>query len=235
MEKDLSSQTVKQLTDKLRKLGLKVSGNKAELIQRIITFKHSTDTPYEHLKVTQLKILLRERNLPVSGLKKILVSRLYDYDRTFITEVPEDIYKEILLNLDDRDLANMCSTNKRAKKICNDDKFWNLRIQKIYNSDLSKYKHNKKYKEMYKELTKNGDDIDEVLFRASELGYLPVVKYLIENEENIDGKTIDYALYKASKEGQLSVVKYLIEKLNADVHAQGDGALRGASERDIYQ
>ncbi len=146
-----------------------------------------------------------------------LVSRLDNEDddssdNIFLTGVA-DIDKEILLNLDDKDLDNVCSTNKRAEKICNDDQFWNLRIQRSYGSDLSKYINGMKYKEIYKELIKLGYDINKVLIQASLLGYLPVVKYLIDSGANVNGTDSQYKspLDSAAYGGHLSIVEYLIE------------------------
>ena len=58
----------------------------------------------------------------------------------FLTDTSGDIYREIFLNLNDHDLTNIFLTNKRIEQICNDDYFWNLRIQRIYRSDLSNIK-----------------------------------------------------------------------------------------------
>ncbi len=89
-----------------------------------------------------------------------------EVDNIFLTGVSEDIDKEILLKLSDKDLANIYLTNKQAEKICNDDHFWDLLIQRRYQSDLSKHKNGKKYKEIYTELVKNGYGVHEVLIRA---------------------------------------------------------------------
>ncbi len=145
------------------------------------------------------------------------------YNRIILTEFPEDIFREILLNLNDRDLANVCMINKRAENIGNDDQFWNLRIQKVYGANLSEYKNDK----TYKELIERGEDINEVLIQASALGYLPVVEYLVEIGANIHIYT-EYALISASARGQLSMVQYLVEQ-GAYIHARDDGALIAAA------
>ncbi len=135
--------------------------------------------------------------------------------------------KEKLLNLNNTDLTNVCRTNKQAEKICDDDQFWNLRIQRMYGSDLSKYMNDKTYKEIYKDLTYFGDDINKVLIEASKLGYLPVVQHLVEQGTDANGRN-GHTLIWASCNGHLSVVKYLIEH-SADIHSLDDKSLRLAA------
>ena len=87
-----SNLTVAQLKDLLRERGLKVSGRKAELVDRLedvvdydknASLKNQNEKPsqtsenkYSNLTVVQLKDLLRERSLKVSGRKAELVARL---------------------------------------------------------------------------------------------------------------------------------------------------------------
>ncbi len=243
MEPSLKLLTILKLQVKLRKLNLPVSGNKSTLITRITDFEKYNFTPYKYRKIPQLKTLLRERDLPVFGSKQILVKRLYYYDydasnRIFLTELSEDIDIEILLTLDDRDLTSIFLTNKRAEKICNNDHFWNLRIQRVCGLNLSKYKNDKTYKEIYIELTNNNDpfdknrkQIDQYLFRASRAGYLSVVQYLIENRADvtIHDEYYDSCIWAANN-GHLTIVQYLIEQCNADIHTQDDDALIWASK-----
>ncbi len=152
----------------------------------------------------------------------------------FLSGSAEDIHKEILLKLNDKDLANICQTNKQAEKICNNDQFWNLRIQKVYEADLSKYTNDKTYKEIYRELieddgTEYRNAIDKVFTRACNLGYLPVVKYFIELErKHID---INTGLLEASENGHLSVVQYLIEREEDPDDIDFSEALIGASRK----
>ncbi len=147
----------------------------------------------------------------------------------FLTGVSADIDKEILLKLSDEDLANICLTNKQAEKICNDDHFWDLLIQRRYQSDLSKYKNGKKYKEIYTELVKIGYDINKVLIQASLLGYLPVVKYLIDAGADVNGNDSKYKspLESAAYGGHLSIVEYLIEKEAETYRSLGLAAKNG--------
>jgi len=66
----------------------------------------------------------------------------------------------------------------------------------------------------------------KALVKASEKGYLPVVKYLISKGLDIDK---DEALIKASSKGHLDIIEYLI-KHKADIHANKDKAFRVAIE-----
>ncbi len=189
------------------------------------------------LTIPQLQQELLKRNLTIFGKKSILINRIIEFenfcipyeesDRIFLNGVSADIDKEILLKLSDKDLANVFISNKQSEKICNDDSFWNLRIWRSYESDLSKYKNGKQYKEMYKELIENGYDINEVLIQAATLGYLPVVKYLIERKAYIHTRE-DAAVRLASLNGHLLVVQYLVGN-GADIHSRNDFALMQAS------
>ena len=62
---------------------------------------------------------------------------------------------------------------------------------------------------------------------ASKNGYLYVIKYLIENEANINALH-DGALRLVCMEGDLNMVKFLMIK-GANLHASDDYALRWAS------
>ena len=65
------------------------------------------------------------------------------------------------------------------------------------------------------------------LIKASQNGYLEVVKYLVEQGANVSTNN-DYSLRMASRYGHLEVVKYLVDQ-GANVHARNDDALRWAS------
>lgn len=78
MESDLSALTITQLNNKLHSLGLNLSGNKDTLIKRIQAAHIPVDyrkDDYDKLTVVQLKSVLKERDLSVSGLKFELVNR----------------------------------------------------------------------------------------------------------------------------------------------------------------
>ncbi len=235
MEPEFSTWTVKKLKDKLRELGLKVSGNKTDLIQRI----RSTESKYSNMTVVYLKTLLKDRNLLLAGRKADLITRLEDSDnekisspKLFDPEFPKELQQEILLNLEDNDLTKTCRTNKQAAKICEDDDFWRLRIQKIYNSDLSNYKEkDKTYRDTYIQLRKYERESDTRLFiAAAELGYLPIIKYLIEEKGEKATATLGLytVLVAAAQNGHLQVVNYLVQH-GANVNVPIGMPLIGAS------
>ena len=66
---------VAQLKDLLREKGLKVTGNKAALVERL---KEKPD--YEDMKVVELKDCLRGKGLKLSGNKADLIKRLVQFD-----------------------------------------------------------------------------------------------------------------------------------------------------------
>ncbi len=209
MEKDLSTWTVKQLKDHLRKLGLTVSGNKAELIRRA-EYAEVSQSEYSEMKVPQLKLLLKERKLAQTGRKAELINRLEANDTTNIAELPNEIFKEVLHNLEDEDLAKTCRTDKRAAEVCKDDLFWYERIKRKIKYDLKKYKEpDLSYRTMYKFL-KEQHRIGHKLRLAAKLGYLPLVKYIIEVTD-MSSTDINIRGLIASKEDITPIVKYLIE------------------------
>lgn len=86
--------TVNHLRSLLRDIGAKVSGNKRDLVDRLgqilvvdvstnanISKSQKSDS-YDHLRIKDLKGLLRERGAKVSGNKRELVERLLQYDQT---------------------------------------------------------------------------------------------------------------------------------------------------------
>ncbi len=70
---------------------------------------------------------------------------------------------------------------------------------------------------------------NDLLVIAAENGHLEIVKYLVDNQVNIDEKG-NLALNFSSANGHLEVVKYLVLK-GADIHADNAFSLRLASEK----
>lgn len=67
--------------------------------------------------------------------------------------VNPDSLKLILLELNDHDLQNICSSNWVIRNICNDDTFWHYRVDKVFGVEISKYKPtNMDYFKQYKQL-----------------------------------------------------------------------------------
>lgn len=150
-----------------------------------------------------------------------------------MSELPIELLYEILHNLNDKSLKNACKTDTRAAQVCEDDLFWYERIKRTFNYDLKKYKDsNVTYRDMYNLLIKYKERESDLLIYAAQLGYLPLVKYLIEesNITNIETDIIYHALTSAAEEGQIAVVKYLITETKANIdEAALDGALDGAA------
>ncbi len=128
--------------------------------------------------------------------------------------IPLEITSDLLLNLNDKALDNMFKTNKQAVKLCEDDQFWNLRIQRIYKVDLSKYIGEDTYRKIYYKL-RNADHYDSVynnytgntrlLNISVKKGYLPLVK-ILDTDNGIK------FISEAVKYGHLELLKYLTEK-----------------------
>ncbi len=184
MEKDISKWTKPQLQSHLRKLGLKVSGNKPELIQRIRDYKEPKQTRSPKRNQSPQRIL---------------------------AGAPE-LNFQIFLNMDDRSLANICKSSKEAANICKDDIFWKKRIIHVFGHNLSKYKVKKlTYRDMYKFFKKYEDYYSErMILESIKLGHLPVLKYLLKEIEL--EYPINNALYIAISAGKLDIVKYLLEQ-----------------------
>ena len=216
MENDLAVKTKSQLQTHLRDLGLKVSGNKPELIKRIQDYEAS-QSKYSKMNVKELKALLKERKLSTIGRKDELIERLTRSDKPSfgrilspkvspkkrvppkplpkikiplpqpIAKIPSEFLHEILLNLDDEELTNACKSHQRAANICRDDSFWYKRIKRKFDYDLKKYKdESATYRDMYIFLNKTKNKDPSSL---------------IEDSINL---------------GYLPIIKYFIEVLGVD-------------------
>ena len=81
-----------------------------------------------------------------------------------------------------------------------------------------------------KEFVDNLKPLNRALVRASELGRLDIVKYLIGAGADISNKFFE-PLKAAAENGHLEVVKYFIEEKGVDIHVGTDHVLRYAAER----
>ena len=79
-----------------------------------------------------------------------------------------------------------------------------------------------------------GDDLRDSLIRASNNGYLNIVKYLIE-EQGVDPHAYnDVSILWAVKNGHLNIVKYLIEEQGVDPQVRNNEALEIAKREKHY-
>ena len=64
-----------------------------------------------------------------------------------------DVNRKILNELEDKDLVNVCQTNKQAETLCNDQTFWKLRVFNRFGyvggDVLMKYKGKRSWSEYY--------------------------------------------------------------------------------------
>lgn len=81
-------------------------------------------------KIPELKQILKERKLKISGKKDELIERILNNPKKIeifnfpILNLPLDVLREIALNLPLLDIFKLCQTNKRFKLISNDKIFW---------------------------------------------------------------------------------------------------------------
>ncbi len=156
----------------------------------------------------------------------------------------KDVDRKILNILDDKDLVNVCKTNKKANIICNDQVFWMNRVfgrfGYVGGDTLRKYKKDRTWSEYYiKDLrnigisntptptfwkffgykTKN-PSVNEYLISGAKDGRLDHVIISLKNGADIHIGN-NYALIAASSNGYLEMVKYLVSQ-GADIHRKGN-------------
>jgi Leucine-rich repeat (LRR) protein len=122
--------------------------NKMEHVEQ-----HTTPFTMEELKkkkIPELKAILKEKKLKVSGNKSELIDRiLQSQPKLPIQKLPLDVVRITALNLPVRDILNLCQTNlKYQQYICNNKPFWealllrevNTKINIPPNADINWYK-----------------------------------------------------------------------------------------------
>ncbi len=147
----------------------------------------------------------------------------------------KDVDRKILNNLEDKDLVNVCQTNKKANILCDDQVFWMNRVFNRFGyvggDVLRKNKKDRTWSEYYiKDLRKiNKDNAYDYLSSGSRNGRLDKVMISLNLGADIHVRD-NSALRYASGGGHLEVVKYLIEN-GANISARYNEALILASGR----
>ncbi len=146
----------------------------------------------------------------------------------FLTSV-NDINVEILLNIvEDLDLINICETNKYAAEIYKNDNFWNQRIQRIYGFDFRNYRDSSlTYKQIYDKIRKHDGELLQVFINSANDKYLPLVKFIIENNVDVrrmiyDWSHLDALICSASGQGQIDILKYLLRNSKIIRHIEDE-------------
>ncbi len=138
----------------------------------------------------------------------------------------KDVDRKILNELDDKDLVNVCQTNKKANSLCNDQVFWMNRVfqrfEYVGGDILRKSKGDRDWSEYYiQDLRKiNPSNAGKYLYNSSKNGRLDHVIISSKNGADIHIWN-DQTLRLASKNGHLDVVKYLVGE-GADIHTNDD-------------
>ena len=132
-----------------------------------------------------------------------------------------DVDMEIMQQLDDRDLINLCLIDQNSRNICNTEMFWMNRVlRKISDSVLRKfpdldleiaklYKGDRTWKDYYiKDLRRvTGDDM--MLIQNSERGRLDRVIIGIKKGADIHVR-YEEPLRRADIKGHVDVVAYIV-------------------------
>ncbi len=141
--------------------------------------------------------------LSPSGNKADLIERIQG--RYFLTGVT-DADREILLNLNTKDLLNTCKTDKYASGLCSDERFLKLRMDRQYKGDTS-----------------------IALTEAVTYGDISLVKYLSDLPVPVQMSDKDYddLFWKAYDSGYFKIGRYIMKMGSGDLVA----LLRGAEQR----
>ena len=148
----------------------------------------------------------------------------------------KDVDRKILNNLEDKDLVNVCQTNKKAQSLCNDQVFWMNRVFLKFGyvgGDVLRANKgtDRSWSEYYiKDLRKiNKYNAHNYLIFGSRNKNLDHAIISLNLGANIHAND-DYALRSASYNGYLDIVRYLVSK-GAIIHARNDYGLIWASLR----
>ena len=170
----------------------------------------------------------------------------------------KDIDREILLKVkDDKEIIELCHSNRYFFFNVCDDNFFHRRLQHTYPDTITlKLKREEEswkrfymrmmyyifwMKETYKYEYTGGNPIIQseilrntfggkylLLLNAAKEGEVALIQYIMGKEE-IPLRFVDDALIYATEYGHLNVVMYLIENGLADIHANNEGVLEMAA------
>lgn len=147
----------------------------------------------------------------------------------------KDLDHIILNKLDDKDLVNVCQTNKKADEICNNQGFWLNRIRtkfpELTMDILNKYKRNRTWSNYYiKDLIQiKPRSARDAVVNGAYAERLDWIIVGLKNGADINTYLGNYPIVIAADIGNLDIVKYLVEH-GADIHIAHDVSLRTASE-----
>ena len=132
----------------------------------------------------------------------------------------KDVDRKILNNLEDKDLVNVCQTNKQADSICN-QVFWMRRVFNKFGyvggDVLRKNKGNRSWSEYYiKDLRKiTPDNAKKYMDHTSRLDYIIIAINIgsdIRDESPGVMSYLNSTLDRAAMHGHLYTVKYLVSQ-----------------------
>lgn len=170
----------------------------------------------------------------------------------------KDVFREILMRMDDKTLLKTCKIDRETYHDVCDDQFFHRRLQQKYpdtllvKPDYMNYRqyflnvvyHVAKLKEDFNYEYKSGDlkrqygifysfftlkDTNSLLIMSAQRGELALVKYAIENGADVHIWN-DEALVMATENRHLDIIKYLVEQ-GANIHTSRDWPLTVATER----
>lgn len=148
----------------------------------------------------------------------------------------KDLDYIILNKLDDKDLVNVCQTNKKADEICNDQAFWLNRIRtkfpELTMNILNKYKRGRTWSDYYiKDLiTIKPRSARDAIVNGAYAERLDWIIVALKKGADINTYLGISPIVIAVATGNLDIIKYLVEH-GADIHIAHDFPLREASER----
>ena len=78
-----------------------------------------------------------------------LIIRLYDKSEETVSRLPSELYIQMAINMDYKEIEALCSTDKRFVEICKNNDFWRQLLQ-AKTKEILAYSDNYNYREMFK-------------------------------------------------------------------------------------